>query len=356
MKKKGNIIIIGGNITGLYAAIKCLDIGYNVTIIEKKNNNITNKYYNITYEFFNNNHKTLFSLLKKFKITPKQLVNTNNYNDDKLNHIIKFVIDKSKIIPKNILTTISFSNLCRQILNQHYIDELYKYIDNFDDIFDLISADDALNIFTYELNNNLQYYTYNEGINELINRMIKYIISKDGIIINNLNVNNLSYKDKKFYIYTNKKIYNCDILISTISKKNLLTFIFWNEEQKKYLNTVDCISSYTLNNLYKNFYWYNDIENKNIIDKNNIENELNIRKKLLYEFHIVFPTIKNDINVHFWKCGVNNIITKNKINNLYNNNFFICGDSYNKNNIFLNYSLESIDDIIPRIIKKKFNL
>ena len=354
MKSKGNIIIIGGNITGLYAAIKCLDIGYNVIIIERKNNNITNKNYNITYEFFNNNHKTLFLLLKKFKITPKQLYNNNNIKDDKLNNILKHIIEKSKLIPKNILTTITFCNLCKQILHPSQVDELYKFIDKFNEIFDLISADDALNIFINELNNNLQYYTYSEGITELINRMIRYIIEKEGIIFNNLNVNNINYKDKKFNIYTNKKIFSADILISTISKKNLTNFSFWNDEQKKYLNTIESINSYTLNNLYKNFYWYNDINNKEIIDKNNIENELNIRKKLLYDLHVVFPTVKNDINVYFWKCGINNIITKNKINNLYNNNFFICGESYNKNNIFLNYSLESIDDIIPRIIKKKF--
>lgn len=353
MKKKGNIIIIGGNITGLYAAIKCLDIGYNATILEKHSNIINNKNYNITYEFFNNNHKLVFTLLKKFNITLKKLNNTLS-SDDNLDSIINFIINKSKIIPKNILTSLTFTNLCKQVLNHQMLDELYKYIDNFDDIFNIISAEDAINIFTFELNNNLEYYTYLEGINELINRMIKYIVSKDGNIITNSNVNNITYKDKKFTISTNRKIYNSDILITTISKKNLLTFNFWNNDQRNYLNSVNDIDSYTLNNLYKNFYWYNDIENKNIIDKNNNENELNIRKTLLYNLHIVFPTIKNNMNVYFWKSGINNIITKNKINNLYNNNFFICGESYNKNNIFLNYSLESIDEIIPRIIKKKF--
>jgi len=32
-----NLIIAGCNFIGLYAAIKCLDNGYNVTIIEKHN-------------------------------------------------------------------------------------------------------------------------------------------------------------------------------------------------------------------------------------------------------------------------------------------------------------------------------
>jgi protoporphyrinogen oxidase len=353
MGKKGNIIIIGGNITGLYAAIKCLDIGYNVTIIEKRSLNVSNKNYNITYEFFNNNHKAIFILLKKLKLNYR-LIN-NNTCDDKLNNIINNILDRSKYLPKNILSSLTFSNLCKKILSTNIIEELYKYIDNFDEIFNLISAEDAINIFTNELNNSLEYYTYNEGINELINRMIKYIIQKNGEIINNLNVNNITYKDKKFNIFTNKKIYNCDILISTISKKNLINFNFWNNEQKVYLNSVNNINSYTLNSLYKNYYWYNDDSNKDIIDKNNIENELNIRKTLLYNMHVVFPTIKNDINVYFWKTGINSVISRNKIINLYNNNFFICGESYNKNNIFLNYSLESIDDIIPRIIKKKFN-
>ena len=37
MKKSNNIIIIGCSISSLYAAIKYLDYGYKVQIIEKKN-------------------------------------------------------------------------------------------------------------------------------------------------------------------------------------------------------------------------------------------------------------------------------------------------------------------------------
>jgi monoamine oxidase len=101
MGKKGNIIIIGGNITGLYAAIKCLDMGYNVTIIEKRTISVSNKDYNITYEFFNNNHKAIFALLKKFKINYRTI--NNNTIDDRLSDIINIVIEKSKYLPKNIL-------------------------------------------------------------------------------------------------------------------------------------------------------------------------------------------------------------------------------------------------------------
>jgi len=64
MKKQ--VTILGGKILGLYAAIKCIDLGYEVSIIDKSgvlgNLNYTN------YQFFNKNHKFYISLLNKFDI------------------------------------------------------------------------------------------------------------------------------------------------------------------------------------------------------------------------------------------------------------------------------------------------
>ena len=87
-----NLIIAGCNFIGLYAAIKCLDNGYNVTIIEK-HNSFNDKKNN--YRIFNKNHNFYINLLNKFSINYKKYV--LKYNE--ITHkIISNIINKSKLI------------------------------------------------------------------------------------------------------------------------------------------------------------------------------------------------------------------------------------------------------------------
>lgn len=357
MKKTNDIVIIGSGITGLYAGIMCIELGYNVIIVEKKYyyGNIINNNIDFTYDIYNNNHKSYINLLKKFNISSTLLKNNNNNNV--ILNIINNVIERSKNIPNNILLSYTFYNLCKQFISQTDIDELSKEINNFIELFNTISALDAINMFKNDINNNLQYYKTDTCINDLIKKMIDYYISKGGNLINNVEIVNLTYSNKKFILYTNINYtsYTSDIIISTISNDNLLSFKFWSKEQIKYLNSVNSVNLVDLNKLSKLFNWYDESMFKNFSNDIINEEEHNIRDVLLNSLHIVYPVIKNkNKKIYFWKQNINSIIYREKIKNIYNNNFFICGDSYSKKRVFINYSLETIDNILPKLINKSF--
>lgn len=349
MKKTTDIIIIGGDITGLYAGIKCLELGFNVKIIEKKNyfGNILNNTNDISCELFNTNHGIFINLLKKFNITTSPINNNNITNNNKL---LNYVLDKSKNIPQNILLSLSFSNLCKQLLSNNEFEELYKDT-NDNDILNIITAYDAINIFKYDINNNIQFFKCDDPIQELIKKMLNYFLLKKGKLINNTEITSFTYINKKFIIYSNYTAFSSDLLILSISKDNLLSFKIWNKEQIKSLNTVSYINSNNLKNIYKFSYWYDNINYDNNDELINIDK--NIRNDLLSELHIIYPLIKKQFKkIYFWNQNINNVIIREKIRNIYNSNLFICGNSYCKNSIFLNYSLETFDNIIPKLINK----
>jgi heterodisulfide reductase subunit A-like polyferredoxin len=90
-----NLIIAGCNFIGLYSAIKCIDNGYDVTIIEKKNSYNDKRNY---YRIFNKNHVSYINLLNKFSISYSKY--SLKYNEKTYN-ILFNIINKSKMIPKN---------------------------------------------------------------------------------------------------------------------------------------------------------------------------------------------------------------------------------------------------------------
>jgi protoporphyrinogen oxidase len=348
MKKSNDIIIIGGGITGLYAGIKCLELGFNVKIIEKKYNfgNVSYNTNDISCELFNNNHSSYLGLLHKFNMIITPILN-NNIRDNK---ILNSILDKFKNIPQNILLSFTFINLCKQLLTNCEYDELCKD-SNENDILNTITAYDAVNIFKNDINNNVQYYKCEESYQELINKMVNYFLFKKGKLINNTEVTGFTYINKKFVIYCNYATFTSDILILSISKDNLLSFKMWNKEQIKSLNSVNYTSSDNLKNIYKFSYWYDNII-KDTPEKNLLYDK-NIRDNLLTDLHIIYPIIKKKYKkIYFWNKNVNNIIMREKIRNIYNSNLFICGDSYCKNSIFINYSLETFDNIVPKLINK----
>ncbi len=341
--KKQSILIIGTSINSLYLALKCIDMGYKITILEKKNTSLICKTNNIykNYNLFNDNHKYYINLLKRFSIKYFK-INTNfNFN---LLKIINNIIDKSKLIPNNILIKHTFWSLSNQfILTNDDIIELKKY----ESFFNIINAVDCINLFTNDININTNYYFLDDDkINELITKMINFILSKNVKIIYNTEVKNIIYQNNKFILHTNTDIsYNTDILISTLSKKNLLNFSFWNNEQRYLLNSTSLINSAIIKDFIEDLIHYKMIFNN--------ENEL--RTQLLYNLHIVFPINTNCSNyIYIWNNGYNNVLIRERIRNMYNNKFYIYSESYSKNNMFINYSFEYIDNTISNLYSIKF--
>jgi hypothetical protein len=341
MKKNINIIILGGDINSLYIALRCIDIGYNVTIIEKKKNfgNIKNN----NYTFFNKNHNIYINLLKRFN------VKYSKYFFDKNNILLSFlmtIINKSKIIPKKVLLSLTFNALCEKILSKQSLKDFKNYTNSFQALtayFDVINSVDFIEMFITEICND-NIYKLEDNIEILVSRITEYLIDKGALLINNTTVKSFKYINKKFIL--NNIIYTSDILISTISKKNLLKFTFWNDEQFNILNNV---TQYNLNTI-------DILKSLSIIDNdyidNDYENDINIRNNILNNLHIIYPINKNINNdIYLWNTGVNNIIIREKIKNLYNQYFLLCSNSYSKNSMFLNYNLEIFDNNLQHLNK-----
>ena len=103
------ISIIGGNISGIYNAIKYIDTDFIIDIYEKKNEIKLETIDNYIYNFYNDNHKNYINLLKKFNIKSIEL-NNIKFND-KIYNIINFVNDKIKLIPYNVSASYTFLNI-----------------------------------------------------------------------------------------------------------------------------------------------------------------------------------------------------------------------------------------------------
>jgi hypothetical protein len=341
MKKINNVIIIGCSIPSLYAGLKFVDIGYKVTILERKNSLQLKKntfaYNNLN--IYNDNHKNYIALLKRFDIKGERLDDIKF--DPKLYVLINSVIQKAKLIPNNILITHTFTSLCKYIMNEKEFDELNAYENTFSGLFNVISALDCINIFTYDLTDQCSYfYISNAQINELINKMITQFTMKYGKIIMNNDVKNIKYIKKKYIVHTNMHYSpSCDILLTTISKENLTSFGFWNNDQKVLLNAVWAINATIIKNAMDKLIFVPSVNDHN-----------DSRQLLLEELHIVCPLFAHKSRqIYLWNNGINSVLIRERIKSMYNDKFIICSESYSKNNMFISYSLDYVDSVLNKL-------
>lgn len=342
-KNNLHIAILGGNIIGLYAAIKCIEMGYTVSIIDKRCNFDRIRVDN--YKYFNKNHYIYLNLLNKFDIKYSQIVTNIN---TKLQTLIHHIISRAQFIPKKNLVSQSFVNFCKNILTPYEYDILNNSIDNFEHIFSKLNILDSIHIFSNDINTNIDYYCLDDDINVLIDKILEFLINNNVRFIYS-NIKDFRYINKKFILYdtsyasdANKYICCSDVLICTLSKKNLIHFKFWNKEQRLLLNSV---FSYNIN--------IDDI-NKIVCNKNIINDDM--QKHTLEYVHLVFPYVmcklsQSKYNTYIWNIGINNIFIREKIKNIYNSYFVLCSQSYAKNNFFIHYTLETFDCNIQRLIK-----
>lgn len=341
MKKKNSVSIVGCSIPSLYAGIKCVKMGYSV-IIHEKYDEIQHSdllsYHNL--KIYNSNHELYINLLKLYRLHGEQILNIK-YNKT-IFCFIESIIDKSKFIPESILISQNLLGLCRSLgIN---IDE-FRGNASFDFLFNKISAFDCLNIFKSDIvNNSTYYYIKNEVLHNLLTMMKNEFELKGGQIIYNSFINNIRYIKKKFNLVSQLCVYQSDYIITSISKTNLQVFTFWNNDQRKLLNAVTQIPISHINIMMENVIHIPDISI--------IEGTKPVHKMLLNDLHVVYPIIqKKQKYVYLWKINVNNIFVSEKIKNIYNDKFLICSESFSKNNMFVNYSLEYVNSILNSLQK-----
>ena len=324
------LTIIGCNFSGLYSAIRCIDCGIKVTLIEKKN-----KYDDdiINYKIFNKTHNSYIQLLNKFSIK------YSNYNlnfNEKIISIIYNIINKAKHIPNKILNTQSFDKLCSTLLTQNDYLYLHNNINNYLQIYPYISGLFGISLFNNELLNNT-FYIVDDDSSVIIEKMVSYILKNNGNIIYNTEVKDITIDNSNNIIITTNNVSNkyqtSKIIIFTLSKDNLLKFKYFSKDKRK---TFSNVSKYNIDTLY-------------IFNDEHVLNEYNIQNHLINNMNIVYPIKK--YSLYLWDIGINSIIIREKIKKLYNN-IFICSDFHSKNIFFANYTLENYDEIHNKIINK----
>lgn len=323
------IIILGCNFSGLYSAMKCIDNGLDVLIIER-NSSCCEEI--INYKVFNKQHTHYIQLLNRMSIK------YSGYNlcfNEKLLYIINSVLHKAKHIPSKFLYTQTFDKLCYTLLSQCDYSYLKNNINKYDNIYCNISALYGIYMFNNEINSSNEFLIVNEDCNVIIDRMLEYLYSKNVIIMFNTDIRDIIIEpDNNITLIAKyKTIPSTKVLILNLSKENLLRFKFISKDNRRILNSV---SKY-------------NIDCNNIYNDNNIINEHNIQNHLINNLNIVYPIKKTSL--YLWNVGINNIIVREKIKNLYGN-IFICNEAYSKNVFFANYTLELYEEIHNKIINR----
>lgn len=331
---KKNVIVIGGGIIGLYSAIKLLDLGYDVSIVDKKETSGNIKYNN--YSIFNKSHALYINLLNKFSINYSKFAVKQN---ERLFNLIAYIIAKAKIIPKKNIISQSFGKFCRSILNAYEYDILQSNLPDYDCIYANMNVMDCIIMLSNDIASTHEYYKLDDDISVLMKRMLDYLKENGVRIINGLEVKEVRYENN---VYCINGTLQTSILVMTLSKRNLMQLKMWTKEHKSLLNNV---STYNIDisSIYKTI--------RDCSYSEDLAEQNTIRNDILEKLHISYPLVKcNQTAVDLWNIGTNSVIVREKIKNI-SPALFICNMSYSKSSLFIHYGLETFDCILPRITR-----
>jgi hypothetical protein len=328
---KKNVIIIGCDISALYAGVIYLKNGYNVTIIERNKDICKNdcKYYYDNCRLYDSSHTTYIKLLKQLGIHGK-IVKKIKYNE-----ILFPILIKMKSFLKKVPSCF-FDNICAYYVVQKYLTyKEVKYLENIHlkDLLNNINIFDFLNIFlTFFAKQNTTYFLNSNSVSMVEKRLLEQFKKKNGKVIFNENVEIIQHLNDKFYI---NNTYYCDILFTAISKHNLLKFNIWRDYHKLLFNSICELDSNMIHTMLKSNIDFQVEKNQDVSDF------------ILDDLHIAYPTEKLKYKpLYFWKYNTNNILVREEIKNMFHDKFVICSKSFSKNNLFINNNLEYIDGIL----------
>tara|TARA_Y100000991_G_C21970547_1_gene349213 strand:+ start:1567 stop:3036 length:1470 start_codon:yes stop_codon:yes gene_type:complete len=399
-----DFIVVGAGISGLYLGNYLKAQNKNFLIIESKlrigGRIKTIISQDVSYEAgayrFTDNHHRLIKLINKLRLN--KFINNmdknknfflRNSNKEKkyntsynlnYNEIIDNISKKNHgmLINNDILT----------LVNKYYDSETGNFIKDYCGYDNFIENSNGYNLINHQKIINSEFYNLTCGfskITDLLFENIKKFTILGEKIIDIKNKNNI------YHVITNKKKYECQKLIITIPKENLLEIPFI----KNNINYLDSVSSSPYLRIFaiypkkKGKVWFEDInytvtdnilrkiipenyekgliqicynDNKNAEYMRNIISNGDLKFFLKQNLERIFPdkVIPDPtfLNCHYWKNGNHfwlPLYENKKIQDYMINpikNLYIAGESYSMNQAWIEGALETSDKVI-RLLKKK---
>ena len=359
-------VVVGGGISGLYAAYKMINDGYNVILIEKNGRlggrvhtiyNTDATHYEAGAGRLNKKHELLMTLIDKFGLTLTPHDKQKEYRGadgvpvrNGANGMVARVLKGALAMSEPQLQMMTFGQLCIKTIGYA---KMRTLVDEFgyNAEFLYMNAKDAVDMFTMDFGTGQTYYSCREGLSELVYRMETMMFATGKFkVFKNCEV--VSVKYNKQYSYSKVvarlfggelRIFKSDIVVCALPKKELMTVVdesMADVAMKQAAHELlDSVEGVPLHRVYGKFAdnWFDDIgvtvtndpirqfipidkkHNLAMVSYSDNENALywqqyallgekELRGALLRHLHVVFPEVKIPkiqwVQNHYWETGV----------------------------------------------------
>lgn len=407
-KHTTDVIIIGGGVSGLYAAQKCIANGLSVMLIEKEKRlgGRIHTIYGNGYQYetgagrFAQTHVLLRKLLREYDLT--EVANSKRYSFNggrtPAQGILRTLIRMAKNVPYDKLISVTFKSLCQELLGVNQT-QLLIHSFGYNAEFEIANAYTAINMFKRDFLSHA-YFSCKEGFSELIRRMERFV-SKYSLIYTLTEVKCITNKPNECVIVHAVdrngilRQYNCKAVICTIPKNDLEKLEQLTTYQRDLINNVAPVS---LHRLYGKFPvnpkpWfsnvfrtstdddirqfipvnkkqglamvsYSDTHNADMWKKHADKGNNHLQKEVLKHLHAVFPNVHSipqpqwvksyywPAGVHLWKAGTDVDTVVPQIQHITGDDgrVFVAGEAFCKIQGWIEGALSSVEDIMPHVL------
>lgn len=400
-----DIVIVGGGISGIYIAQKCIEHGLSVVLLEKnqKLGGRIQTVYGDGYQYesgagrFSENHELLRKLIRRYNLT--EVTNSKRYQfngkPSPVQDILKKLTKRVANLPRVTLESMTFKHLCEMYLG---VDETRYLIAAFgyNAEFEIANAYTALKMFTRDfLSHN--YYSCREGLSALVHRMERHI-HKHALVYKNTLVNHVEEKNTHCVVHATdgnglKRKYMCKAVVYAVAKSDLIAMKQFTEKQHALIDNVAPVS---LHRIYGQFPaqpkpWfsnvfrtattdpirqfipvnkkagvammsYSDTKYADLWKKHAEKGNEHLKKEVLKHLHAVFPNVQHipdpawvhshywQSGVHLWKPGADVDAIIPRIQHI-SARTFVVGEAFSQIQGWIEGALESVEAIAPAILE-----